>query len=160
MNHYKDFKMKARSFLELIMIALILGLFSLAGFSFYKKFERQQKIDAAIQNIMKISQGQISHFTNHKSFLKLGPTNVPPSPWARELDFFADPEWNWHRLPFGLNEPIFFGYLSYPVGKNTVVEAIGDLDGDGRPSVYSFYLGEDADGRAFRSGLFIFEETE
>jgi type II secretory pathway pseudopilin PulG len=158
MSYSRNFKRKAFSFFELILVSLILGLLSFAGFSFYQKFERAQKIQAAISDLTRIGQAQITHFANHKTFLPLGPTNVPPSPFARKVDFFSDPEWNWHRLPFSLNEPIFFGYLSYPLGKGVVIEAIGDLDGTGRPSIYSFYLGEDANGRAFRSGLFIFED--
>jgi len=131
----------------MITVAIVGILAAVAIPAFLKYIKRSKSVEAAI-NVRRIYDGEVAYFMEEtasqsgviasKQFVSTGPnpvmvpgTNKVTTNWETG---------NWALLKFGADSPVFYRYTTVTSGVGTTaaftVMAEGDLDGDGKSSLF------------------------
>lgn len=156
------FSNEAFTLIELMVVVLSISLLAGTAFAAYGNYVKRSKTVEAVTILNQLASLQYQYYNQHNEFIETGPTNIPPGPNAVNVDFLADPSHNWALLRFSVNDPIRYGYRCYENGSPQAwaCQAVGDLDGDGIPSLHFIEMFIDASGNFVRGSVYGFDELE
>ncbi|MBI3070930.1 MAG: type II secretion system protein [Deltaproteobacteria bacterium] len=178
----KTRRLKAFTMIELMVTVLILMLLVATAMPSYSRIVNYMKSTEAVLNIGKLFQGAKIYFENQEAATREGKavSEVFPPTWdggCHPAEPTADKrmpnsqDWRmspWTDLQFEISDPHYYcyNYINMNPGQQRnatfIVEARGDLNGDGFQSIFSKTGAISADGTAVSSpgGLYKFRPNE
>jgi prepilin-type N-terminal cleavage/methylation domain-containing protein len=126
---------KGFSLIELMIVVAIISIMSATAMSLFRNYSARSRTAEATLSVAKIAEAEVGYYQRFETFVEAGPSNIPPSSSANDIDFTVG---NWQVLGFSLSGASLFGYQTTLTGAASVdCEAQGDQDGDGNPSIFT-----------------------
>jgi type II secretory pathway pseudopilin PulG len=162
--------------IEVAIVVCVVGVLLAVAVPAFLRELRVSKISEAPTELARLHDRTAAYYTARRrgpdrNLTECLPSPAGPTPRAPSLEpataDFSDPTWT--ALDYAPERPVRFRYTFVPVGARcglrgrdlVTLRAEGDLDGDGKYSVFERVGGLDAQGAFAPTGiLYVFDRTE